>query len=594
MPSFQVLVLILQHLIKMIMNNNKNNISILWDQLYPESDTGLLSTFLKKLDTVKSELHFPPQENEWYKDAIVYSLYVDLFNNDFPGLEDKLDYLQELGVNCLWLLPILDSPGKDAGFDISDYRSIRPELLGLSAGSDNDQKTEVFAGFLEKAHKKGIRVIFDIAINHTSDEHPWFLESRKSTNNPFRDYYIWADNNSAYKDARIIFEGLCESNWEKDGDHYFFHRFFEFQPDLNYRNPKVLLEMTENLLFWIKLGVDGFRADAIPYLWKEEGTDCENLPETHLVVKFFRAVLDYVRPQTLLLAEACQKPKEVVKYFGDGDECHAGYHFPLMPQMFKSLHMQSSKPVANVLSKDVTPDIPEGSQWFTFLRCHDELSLELVYVSEEDRKYIHDNYCKQPEWNFRLGQGVSARLAELLDRDPAKIALAYAMMLSLPGTPVIYYGDEFGKLNDKTYYEEQIKLSGKDDTRFLVRGKLDWEQLGKDLNDPGSLPFEVFKSIRNLVNTRKNYPTFGRGTLSMIDVHAPDGKPDPQVMGYYRSYTCNRILVLLNLSDREKHIALPTERLKNYEQDILGQAVLINEGQESLRIPAKGYYWFFV
>ncbi|HSG67875.1 MAG TPA: alpha-amylase family glycosyl hydrolase, partial [Bacteroidales bacterium] len=477
----------------------------IWEALYPGTGQELLKAFIKDLGKAVKEINIPPHKREWYKDAIVYSLYVDLFNKDFPGLEQKLDYLQDLGVNCLWLLPILDSPGKDAGFDISDYRSIRPDLLGLPAGASNEEKAGVFAGFLDKAHNRGIRVIFDIAINHTSNEHPWFKASRSSLSNEYRDFYIWSDSTRKYNEARIIFEGLCTSNWEKDGEQYYFHRFFEFQPDLNYRNPNVLLAMSENLVYWMKLGVDGFRADAIPYLWKEDGTACENLPETHLIVKFFRAVLDMVRPDTLLLAEACQKPLEVVKYFGDGDECHAGYHFPLMPQMFKALHMQSSDPVSQVLSKSVTPDILEESQWFTFLRCHDELSLELVYVTEEDRKYIHDNYCKRPEWDFRLGQGVSARLAELLDQNPEKIALAYAMMLSLPGTPVIYYGDEFGKLNDVDYYKEMIAMTGKDDTRFLVRGKIHWDIIEKALLDTENYHARVFSAIRHLIKTRKEY-----------------------------------------------------------------------------------------
>jgi len=571
-----------------------NRMTRIWESLYPGAGTAKLEAFFSQLEKEKAAIDIPPHEEGWYKDAVVYSLYVDLFNVDFPGLERKLDYLQDLGVNCLWLLPILDSPGRDAGFDIKDYRSIRPDLLGLNTDASNEEKAAVFARFLTKAHQKGIKVIFDIAINHTSDEHAWFLESRKSADNPYRDYYIWADDDKGYKEARIIFEGLCESNWEKDGEQYFFHRFFEFQPDLNYRNPDVLLAMAENLIFWLMLGVDGFRADAIPYLWKEEGTDCENLPQTHQVVKFFRAVVDYLRPHTLLLAEACQKPHEVVKYFGDGDECHAGYHFPLMPQMFKTLHMENGNPVQQVLSQQVTPAIPEDSQWFTFLRCHDELSLELVYVTEEDRKYIHENYCKKPEWDFRLGQGVAARLSELLDRDPQKIALAYAMMLSLPGTPVIYYGDEFGKLNDHNYYEEQIKLTGKDDTRFLVRGKLNWQEIESELSDENSFGSQVYQRIRHLIRTRNNYPTFGRGSLDMLDIVDAAGNKVPEVLGYFRTYTCNRVLVLLNLSDKEQHIKLPTTRLLNYEQDMLEQKVKFDESNETIGIPPRGYYWFFV
>ncbi|RLD59795.1 MAG: alpha-amylase, partial [Bacteroidetes bacterium] len=288
-----------------------NKIKQLWKEIYGTSSDDKLQDFISEIETVKQEISIAPNEAEWYKDVTVYSIYVDLFNKNFQGLENKLDYLQELGVSCLWLLPILDSPGRDAGFDIKDYRKVRPDLL------DFKPQDEVFDAFLEKAHQKGIKVLFDIAINHTSEEHPWFMESKKSKENAYRDYYIWEKDDKKYEDARIIFYGIEESNWKKEGDEYFFHRFFDFQPDLNYRNAQVLIQMTRNFLFWLKKGVDGFRADAIPYLWKEEGTDCENLPQTHNIVKFFRAVIDYVRPNTLLLAEACQKPKEVVKYFGN-------------------------------------------------------------------------------------------------------------------------------------------------------------------------------------------------------------------------------------------------------------------------------------
>ena len=566
----------------------------LWEQLYPGRPKEQLKEFISELKKISTEIHLPRQKDEWYKDAVVYSLYVDLFNHDFPGLEARLDYLQDLGVNCLWLLPILDSPGKDAGFDISDYRSIRPDLLGLDHSSSREERTSVFSSFLQKAHDRGINVIFDIAINHTSEEHPWFADARASRNSRYRDYYIWSDNKDKYAGARIIFEGLCTSNWEKSGDQYYFHRFFEFQPDLNYRNPEVLLAMSENLLYWLKLGVDGFRADAIPYLWKEEGTDCENLPQTHLIVKFFRAVLDAARPNTLLLAEACQKPHEVVRYFGEGDECHAGYHFPLMPQMFKAMHMQSPGPVRNILDRKVTPAIPEASQWFTFLRCHDELSLELVYVSEEDRKYIHDNYCHQQEWDFRLGQGISARLSELLERNPRKIALAYAMMLSLPGTPVIYYGDEFGKANDQDYYKEMIRLTGKDDTRFLVRGRIDWDAVEKDIHDEESFGGMVYKAVRHLVQTRREYPSFGRGDMEMITAKNPDGSENMHTLAYYRTLRCNRLLILLNLSDQPQKLSIPNARIRTYEKDILGQHPDINYAEETLVMPPYGYHWFYL
>lgn len=563
-----------------------------WMELYGGQEAAKLESFISEFSSQKSEILLPPQQPEWFKDAVVYSLYVDLFSNDFPGLEDRLDYLAELGVNCLWLLPILDSPMRDAGFDISDYRRIRPELLGMRPGFSLEEQDRVFGRFLDKAHQRGIRVIFDIAINHTSDRHPWFTESRTSKDNPFRDYYIWNPDDKKYSDARIIFKGIETSNWKKDGEEYFFHRFFDFQPDLNYRNPDVLLEMTRNLLFWLQRGVDGFRADAIPYLWKEEGTACENLPGTHTIVKFFRAALDCVRPNTLLLAEACQVPNEVVRYFGDGDECHAGYHFPLMPQIFKALAMQSREPVARVLSPTVTPAIPYSAQWFTFLRCHDELSLELVYVPEEDRRYIHETYCKNPQWDFRLGQGISARLAELMDRDPQKIALIYSVMLTLPGTPVIYYGDEFGKLNDEEYYKQMIGQVGKDDTRFLVRGRIDWEKLEEALNDSASLSSQVYSSLSRQLEARQEFPVFGRGEIYWLEVTDEQGNSYDEVLGYVRVLGSQQVLVLHNLSDKPVTFLLPEGTKIEGDFDLLGKEIDLLE--RIFRLQPLDYQWILL
>ncbi len=564
----------------------------IWKELYPGLSENKLNKFIKELKEIKLKQNLKPHKPEWYKDAIVYSLYVDLFNKDFSGLEAKLDYLNNLGVNCLWLLPILDSPMKDAGFDIRDYKKIRSDLFGLTQTSDEQKHITAFENFLKKAHKKNISVIFDIAINHTSNEHKWFKESRKSSYNPYRDYYIWNKDTDRYKETRLLFEGMEPSNWEKDGNWYYFHRFFSFQPDLNYRNPDVLLEMSRNMVFWLQKGVDGFRADAIPYLWKEDGTDCENLPQNHIIVRFFRAALDYVRPNTLLLAEACQKPKEVVKYFGDGDECNAGYHFPLMPQMFKAIAKQSSKPIIYTLSPEVTPEIPESCQWFTFLRCHDELSLELVYVSEEDRKYIHEIYCKFPQWNFRIGQGISARLAELFSRDERKIGLAYSIMLTLPGTPVIYYGDEFGKTNDESYYKEMIKITGKDDTRFLVRGKIDWEELETNLKNKNSFSSKVFSRISKQIKTRKKYKSFGRGKIEWLELGDKNGKKLPEILAYFRIFKNEKILIINNLSGEEKSILFTHETAIENGKEILGQPMKIDG--KTLILHAYDYLWILI
>lgn len=555
----------------------------LWHQLYGDKELLLLVDFVNELDRYKQQLAGSSLPQEWYKDVVVYSLYVDLFNEDFRGLEDKLPYLKELGVSCLWLLPILDSPMRDAGFDIRDYRRIRNDLLQEEEGQ------AAFVSFVDKAHEQGLRVIFDIAINHTSETHPWFQESRKSRSNPYRDYYIWRDQPDQYLDARIIFQGIEESNWKQEGNAWFFHRFFDFQPDLNYRNPRVLLDMCRNFLFWLERRVDGFRADAIPYLWKEEGTDCENLPHTHTIVKFFRQVLDYVQPNTLLLAEACQKPHEVVKYFGSGDECHAGYHFPLMPQIFKAIASEQAEPVMMTLSEEVTPAIPPAAQWFTFLRCHDELSLELVYVTEEDRKYIHDAYCRQPLWNFREGQGISARLAELMERDPRRIGLAFSIMLSLPGTPVIYYGDEFGKLNDEAYYNEQIREVGKDDTRFLVRGRLQWEEVEKELSNPASLTAQVYSRLKNMLRFRSEAGVFGRGNLKWLPVTTTQGVSLNQVLAYRREWAGKSIICLHNLSDKAVTMSWSTPSIEG--TDALGQEVAYDSVKKELSLPAWAYCW---
>lgn len=567
----------------------KDKFSVLfqvWEELYPEQPSGMLKIFTAEIDRFITGKTLPPLEKEWYKDAVVYSLYVDLFDKDFTGLTGRLDYLQSFGVNCLWLLPILDSPMRDAGFDISDYRRIRKELSGLGENATDNQMDELFGNFLKEAHSRGLRVIFDIATNHISDHHAWFQEARKSKDSPFRNFFIWSKDGKEYPDARIIFYGIEESNWKKEGDEYYFHRFFDFQPDLNYRNPQVLIEMSRNLLFWMERGVDGFRADAIPYIWKEEGTTCENLPKTHTIVRFFRAVIDLVRPNTLLLAEACQKPYEVVKYFGNGDECNAGYHFPLMPQIFKSVAMANRKPVAETLSLAVTPEIPAGAQWFTFLRCHDELSLELVYVTEEDRKYIHEHYCRKPEWDFRLGQGISARLAELMERDPARIGLIYSIMLSLPGTPVIYYGDEFGKFNDEAYYQEMKTTVGKDDTRFLVRGKIDWNGVESALARPDSFESLVFIQVKTMLHARNSYPVFGRGKLSWVDLQKPDGRQATEIMAYYRMFDNMNILVVQNLSADEISLKWDIP----FRKSLLGKAPKIRNG----RIELKGFEYFWL
>ena len=565
----------------------KDRIQEIWENIYGTGDMArqLLSAYLDKLDALKLGAFTQVVEGkkDWYKDAVIYSAYVDLFNQDFKGLTDKLDYLQDLGVNCLWLLPILESPMKDAGFDISDYTSIRGDLLGSSG---EDQET-VFKAFIEEAHERGIRLIFDIAMNHCSEEHAWFVDARKSKDSKYRDYFIWADDDQGYKEARIIFKGLCESNWEKDpvSGQYFYHRFFEIQPDLNYKNPQVLLEMTQVLVGWKVKGVDGFRADAVPYIWKEEGTICENLPKTHLVVKFFRAVLDYLSPGSLLLAEACQPPSEVVEYFGDGDECNAAYHFPVMPRIYHAMASGDKMAIEGALAPSYTPGIPEDSQWFMFLRCHDELTLEMV--SPQERKFIYDAYVKDPSWDFRQGEGISARLAELLDFDPRRIRLANSIMLTLAGTPIVYYGDEFAKGNDVAFFDRIFKETGYADSRYLGRGTIDWPGVAKTLDDPTSLGYKVYNSLKEMIKVRNASMIFGRGGLKFIDLKDQGGQVLANLLAYERDYEGETVLVIQNLSPKVQKFMIGNRSLA--ELDRLGQALVLEDG--SATIDGYGVYW---
>ncbi|MEA3504906.1 MAG: alpha-amylase family glycosyl hydrolase [Bacteroidota bacterium] len=566
----------------------QNKLYNIWSSIYIDKPVDKLDEFIEEIEQFKEKNKLSPKPELWYKDAIVYSLYVDLFNKDFSGLENKLEYIADLGVNTLWLLPILESPMKDVGFDISRYDRVRKELLGLGDDATEKDQEKRFSSFLKKAHQHGLQVIFDIAMNHSSEEHQWFQESRKSEDNPYRDYYIWNKDKEKYKETRLLFKGMVDSNWEKDGDNYFFHRFFEFQPDLNYRNPDVLFNMSRTLMYWLGQGVDGFRTDAIPYLWKEDGTNCENLPQTHQIVKFYRVILDYLRPNTLLLAEACQPPKEVVKYFGDNDECHAGYHFPLMPQIFKAMAIQKAEPIMKVLSSEVTPAIKDHNQWFTFLRVHDELTLEMV--SEEDRKIIHDHYCRDPRWDFRVGEGVAARLSELMEFNSDKYGMAYSIMLTLPGTPLVYYGDEFGKPNDEKYYEEKIKETGYTDSRYFVRGEIDWDKWEKEIANPESFHHIVNNTIKTQLKVRKSTKVFSRGDINWLDILDREENSIDCLLAFVRKYKKDNIIVLHNLSDSKIHTSFNINYVSATTEDMLGQKIKTDE-KGNLIMDGFTYLW---
>jgi maltose alpha-D-glucosyltransferase/alpha-amylase len=387
--------------------------------------------------------HWFEAEPLWFKTAVFYEIHLRGFydgdgdgSGDFRGLTEKLDYLQWLGVDCIWLLPMYQSPLRDGGYDIADFFAVHEDY-----GVIEDVRR-----FIDEAHQRGMRIIADLVMNHTSIDHPWFQEARSSPDSPKRDWYVWSDTKERYKDARIIFIDTETSNWSWDeqAGAYYWHRFFHHQPDLNYDNPEVQEAMLDVLRFWLDLGLDGFRLDAVPYLFERDGTNCENLEETHAYLKRVRREVEENYPDRVLLAEANQWPADVVDYFGDGDECHMAFHFPVMPRMFMSARREDATPILEIL--DQTPPIPDNCQWGLFLRNHDELTLEMV--TDDERDYMYKEYAKDPR--MRINLGIRRRLAPLLDNGRAEIELMTAILFSLPGSPVLYYGDEIG-MGDNVY-----------------------------------------------------------------------------------------------------------------------------------------------
>src|SRR5262245_18967525 len=461
------------------------------------------------------------QNPTWYKDAVFYELHVKAYADgdgdgigDFRGLMGRLDHLVDLGVDCIWLLQMYPSPQRDDGYDISNYYDIHP-----SYGSLDD-----FKRFLDAAHERGLRVITELVINHTSDQHPWFQEARSSTDNPRRDWYVWSDTDDRYRGVRIIFVDTELSNWTLDpvSKAYFWHRFFSHQPDLNFDNPAVQEEMWNVMKFWLDMGVDGFRVDAVPYLIELEGTSCENLPETHDVVRFLRKRLDEHFPGRLLLAEANMWPVDVRPYFGDGDEFHMAFHFPIMPRIFMSLRLEDRKPIVEIVER--TPPIPDGCQWGIFLRNHDELTLEMVTDAERD--YMYEEYARDPK--ARINLGIGHRLSPLLDGDRRRIELMNGLLMSLPGSPIVYYGDELGM-------GDNIFLGDRNGVRTPMQWNAGWNA-GFSPTDPERLlqpvssnplygyqtvnveaqrrsEYSLFNWMRRLMRVRKATKVFSRGAI---------------------------------------------------------------------------------
>ena len=538
-----------------------------------------------------------PLDPLWYKDAIIYQVHVRAFCDangdgigDFRGLTQKLDYLQELGVNALWLMPFFPSPLRDDGYDIADYKSVHPGY-----GDLDDFKT-----FLKAAHERGIRVIVEMVLNHTSDQHPWFQESRSSRENPRRDWYVWSDTDAKYCGTRIIFVDSELSNWAWDpiSKSYYWHRFFSHQPDLNYDNPGVRDEMWNVMKFWLEIGVDGFRLDAVPYLVEREGTSCENLPETHAVIRELRRRLDDSFPGKMLLAEANQWPADLRPYFGDGDEFHMAFHFPLMPRMFMALKLEDRKPLTDILHQ--TPQIPESCQWCLFLRNHDELTLEMV--TDLERDYMYDAYAQDK--TTRLNLGIRRRLAPLLDNDRRRIELMNGMLMSLPGTPILYYGDEIGM-------GDNVHLGDRDGVRTPMQWDGGWNA-GFSPADPERLYLPLILSpvygyqavnvasqnrfghsllswMKRLIRIRKSTSVFGRGSIEFL---YPDNH---RILAYVRTLGNEAILAVNNLSSSAQAVELDLRRFKgNILIETSSRNIFPRAGDSPylLTLGPYQFYWF--
>ncbi len=537
---------------------------------------------------------------EWYKDAVFYEVFVRAYADgdgdgigDLEGLISKLDYLKELGVDAIWMLPIFPSPLRDDGYDVADYYAIHPDY-----GTREDLKA-----LIDAAHERDLRVIIELVPNHTSDQNEWFQASR-DPHHPdhatYRDWYVWSETDETYDEARIIFLDYEASNWtldEKRGE-YFWHRFFHHQPDLNYDNVAVQREMMKILEYWIDAGADGFRVDATPYLYEREGTNCENLPETHAYLKRLRSFADGYQPSTMLLSEANQWPEDVLPYFGDGDEFHMNFHFPLMPRIFMALAKADRSPIEHIMAR--TPDLPAPCQWATFLRCHDELTLEMV--TPEEREFMWDTYAPEPR--MRLNLGIRRRLAPLLDNDMERIQVANSILLTFIGSPVIYYGDEIGMgddiwLEDRDGVRTPMQWSDAANAGFstapedkLYEKVIDDETYGyQQLNVQAQLddPDSLLNWMKKVIHVRKEHPAFGRGDLDLL---APK---NPAILAYVRSYLQEELVVVNNLSDspQDFQLALPENATSQLVDLFTDETIELDADHTcTLHLDRYGYRWF--
>jgi maltose alpha-D-glucosyltransferase/alpha-amylase len=534
----------------------------------------------------------------WYKDAIIYELHVKAFADgnddgigDFAGLMGKLDYLQDLGITCLWLLPFYPSPLRDDGYDIADYHGVHP-----SYGTRKQ-----FRHFVREAHQRGIRVVTELVINHTSEQHPWFQAARQAPpGSSKRNFYVWSDTNARYSGVRIIFNDTETSNWSWDpiAEAYYWHRFFHHQPDLNFDNPRVLRAIFKVMRFWLDMGVDGMRLDAIPYLIEREGTACENLPESHAIIKQIRRELDAHYRDKMLLAEANMWPADVLPYFGDGDQCHMAFHFPLMPRIFMALRQEDRHPIVEIMRQ--TPDIPPECQWAIFLRNHDELTLEMV--TDEERDYMYREYAADPR--MRLNLGIRRRLAPLIGNSRPRIELLTSLLLSFPGTPVMYYGDEIGMgdniyLGDRNGVRTPMQWTGDrnagfsraDFARLFAPPIMDPVYGYQAINVEAQLrePSSLLHWTRRIIALRKRFKAFGRGTLEFL--HAANRK----VLAYLRLHDDERILCVANLSRYVQPIELDLSRFKGYTPvELFGRVRFpaIGDLPYLLTVGPSSFIWF--
>lgn len=533
----------------------------------------------------------------WFKDAVFYELHVKAFCDgnddgigDFRGLIGKLDYLEWLGVDCIWLLPFFPSPLRDDGYDVADYSGIFPDYGTM----------EDFKRFLDEAHRRGMRVIADLVLNHTSDQHAWFQEARSNPQSPKRDYYVWSETDKKYEKARIIFIDTEKSNWtwDQDAKAFYWHRFFSHQPDLNYDNPELQKAMLDVMSFWLDQGLDGFRCDAVPYLFEQEGTICENLPETHDYLKAVRQRIDERYQGRILLAEANQWPADVRPYFGEGDEFHMAFHFPLMPRLFMGVRSEDWHPIVDMFTH--TPPIPENCQWCLFLRNHDELTLEMC--SGEERDYMYYAYARDP--SMRRNIGIARRLAPLLDNDRRKIELLNSLVFTLPGSPIVYYGDEIGM-------GDNVHLGDRNGVRTPMQWTAD-RNGGFSKTDPSKLylpaitdsvygyqainveaqeqsPHSLLHWMKRMIAVRKQHPAFGRGTLTFLRPR------NDKVIAYLREYRGDTLLLVQNLAASAQAVELDLAKFQAAVPiELFGNSRFPAVGTQpyTLSLGPYGYYWF--